>query len=478
MPYDKTRNNQSVQKAPYVRPPRTHKHIPCHCQECKGKSIDPRTKKKHDSRFTNRIIPQRGYTNLTETPNDNHSPINLIPSPEIIMNINNEEDHEENLQEESYQILVKRASIGVRKNNRMSTFTTPEVINELLSDDDNVSEDERRELEDSNVVDEDITSESDEDCQVDFSAPEIEMDRGESIRYEKESDDQYSWIVIWILKYQERFRLSNIATDFLFKFFHYVLVNINENLYSRFPTSLYMARKKLGFCVHIIKYAACDKCCKLYNIDDISSSKPAVAPKFTECTYQDFPDHPMSNKRNPCGATLYKNVYTKDGVIKKPALIFPTISLKHQLSILFKRKGFEESCRKWVNRPSDPEILADVYDDELTSHADQDLRLQESLEILKPRDSVGSLSIYDKYTDEDYKAFHLLSTTIEEGAAFGFEAFPGSFLGPSNENVPLPKNVLLLLTEFYCNTYGQNFTALSNIHNAPEGSIPVLPQTR
>ncbi|CAB5308407.1 unnamed protein product [Rhizophagus irregularis] len=149
MPYDKTRNNQSVQKAPYVRPPRTRKHIPCHCQECKGKLIDPKTKKKHNSRFTNRIIPQRGYTNLTETPNDNHSPINLIPSPEIVMNINNEEDHEENLQEE--------------------------IINELLSDDDNVSEDERRELEDSSIVDEDITSESDEDCQVDFSAPEIEM---------------------------------------------------------------------------------------------------------------------------------------------------------------------------------------------------------------------------------------------------------------------------------------------------------------
>ncbi|CAB5385246.1 unnamed protein product [Rhizophagus irregularis] len=114
--------------------------------------------------------------------------------------------------------------------------------------------------------------------------------------------------------------------------------------------------------------------------------------------------------------------------------------------------------------------------DELTSHTDQDLRLQESLEILKPRDSVESLSIYDKYTDEDYKAFRLLSTTIEEGAAFGFEAFPGSFLGPLNENVSLPKNVLLLLTEFYCNTYGQNFTALSNIHYALEGSIPVLPQ--
>lgn len=157
----------------------------------------------HDSHSTNRIVPQKGCTNLTETPNDNHSPINLIPPPEIIIN-DNKEDHKEDLQEESYQFLVKRASIGVQKNNRMSTFTILKVINELLSDD-NVSEDEGRELEDSSVVDEDITSESDEDCQVDFSVPEIEMDQSKSIRYEKESDDQYSWIVIWILKFQERF---------------------------------------------------------------------------------------------------------------------------------------------------------------------------------------------------------------------------------------------------------------------------------
>ena len=32
------------------------------------------------------------------------------------------------------------------------------------------------------------------------------------------------------------------------------------------------------------------------------------------------------------------------------------------MNLLFKRKGFEESCRKWANRPSDPEILADIYD--------------------------------------------------------------------------------------------------------------------
>jgi hypothetical protein len=88
----------------------------------------------------------------------------LISPSKIVININNEKDHEKNLQEENYQFLVKRTFIGVQKNNIMSIFTTSEVINELLSDDDNISKDKRRELENSSVVDEDITSESDKDC--------------------------------------------------------------------------------------------------------------------------------------------------------------------------------------------------------------------------------------------------------------------------------------------------------------------------
>src|SRR3989337_4393886 len=72
--------------------------------------------------------------------------------------------------------------------------------------------------------------------------------------------------------------------------------------------------------------------------------------------------------------------------------------------------------------------------DELTSHTDQNQHLRESLEMLKSKDSVGSLSIYDKYSDEDYQTFRLLSTNIlKEGATFGDEPFPGSLLGPSNK---------------------------------------------
>ena len=32
------------------------------------------------------------------------------------------------------------------------------------------------------------------------------------------------------------------------------------------------------------------------------------------------------------------------------------------------------------------------------------------------------------------------------------------------------------MTEFYCNAYDKNFVTLSCIHNAPEGSIPILPK--
>jgi hypothetical protein len=275
----------------------------------------------------------------------------------------NDNDSIEESQEDIYPFLVKRASINFQKNRTSKAFL-PDVINEILSNDDGDGDDTSEEDNERDFEDETLeysSDDSEEAFQVNFDAPEVDLEESDS-RHAEGLDDTFSWIVIWILKYQKRFRLSNVATNSLFKFFRYVLVNINKNLFSTFPTSLYMAQKNLGICAHLIKYAACEKCCKLYSIADVSSSHPDYTPKFTNCVFEDFPNHPMSHKRNACGAPLYKQVHTKNGIIKKPALIFPTVSLKHQLTLLFKRKGFEESCRRWVGRPSDPEILADVYD--------------------------------------------------------------------------------------------------------------------
>ena len=101
---------------------------------------------------------------------------------------------------------------------------------------------------------------------------------------------------------------------------------ILKDAHDPFPTSLYMARKRLGVCAHIIKYATCEKCCKLYNVTEVTTNKPDHVPNISDCTYVDFLNHPMINQRGKCDAKLAKQISVKDGVIYKPIKIFPTIS--------------------------------------------------------------------------------------------------------------------------------------------------------
>ncbi|GES75867.1 hypothetical protein GLOIN_2v1792112 [Rhizophagus clarus] len=88
------------------------------------------------------------------------------------------------------------------------------------------------------------------------------------------SCEGFHWIVLWILLYQERYKLSDVATDSLVKFLRYLLVFLDSTMYNSFPTSLYIACKKLGICAHIIKYASCEKCYKLYNVSEVSTDDP------------------------------------------------------------------------------------------------------------------------------------------------------------------------------------------------------------
>src|SRR5437764_12752183 len=82
------------------------------------------------------------------------------------------------------------------------------------------------------------------------------------------SNYSFIWIILWILQYQQQYRLSKVAIDSLFKFLRYFLLTIDEKKFSSFPSSLYMAK--------IIKYAACNKCHKLYNINDITNKTKII----------------------------------------------------------------------------------------------------------------------------------------------------------------------------------------------------------
>ena len=67
----------------------------------------------------------------------------------------------------------------------------------------------------------------------------------------------------------------------------------------------------------------------------------------------------MANYRSPYGT---KQVPTNQGIIYRPALIFPIVNIKCQLQRLYNKKGFEESCRKWAARPNNDQELSDIYD--------------------------------------------------------------------------------------------------------------------
>jgi hypothetical protein len=74
-----------------------------------------------------------------------------------------------------------------------------------------------------------------------------------------------------------------------------------------------------------------------------------------------------------------------------------------------------------------------------------------SLDIIKPKKSVGSLSAHNDFENDDYINFIRLSC-INDELAIGIEPFPGKLMNLYYEMI-LPKNILDLLVEFYKNLY-------------------------
>jgi hypothetical protein len=237
-------------------------------------------------------------------------------------------------------------------------------------------------------------------------------------------------MVYWILKYQERHRLSDTATNSLIKFIRYLLISIDRNTYSKFPTSLYMARRLFGVGEQIIKYATCQKCCKLYSIKDLPTNKPYY------CTFQNFPNHPMTNLRSPCSTIITKQVPANKGIIYQPSIIFPIVNIKHQLQRMYNKKGFEESCRKWAVRPNNNHELSDIYDGRIWKSfkdpndnslffqqevADSHLGIMLNLDWFQPFDnsqySVGAVYgvIYNLSRSERFKTSNMITLAIIPG---------------------------------------------------------------
>src|SRR6266480_3594473 len=186
--------------------------------------------------------------------------------------------------------------------------------------------------------------------------------------FDNESDDEYpdsnlesddSWILLWILKYQARFRLPDVTIDSLIKFFRIVLSDANHERFKDFPTSSYMMRKLLEISKQSKTYAVCPSCKKLYNISEIHSTTGF------KCNHVEFPNHPKRNLRKSCGTEVTKLVHTTSGYIIKPKMVYPLPSLKAQIIAMYRRSGFESLLKKWGNQDSEVDLYTDIYDGEI-----------------------------------------------------------------------------------------------------------------
>lgn len=243
-------------------------------------------------------------------------------------------------QEENYTFLPKKVLSDKPKGKQKGISSSSGIKYPIIVIEQNISDDDG----DNNDYDENdqndnnlnfVEENPNEHSSSSFDVPETEdLYDGPEVPI-IDFNENFNWIVLWILLYQERYKLSDVTTDSLVKFLRYLLILLDANTFDSFPTSLYMARKTLGICAHIIKYAACEKCCKFYDVAEVSNINPNQVPVKSHCTHIDLPNHPMANQRNECMTKLTKTVHTINGTLYRPSLIFPTISLKHQLQLMY-----------------------------------------------------------------------------------------------------------------------------------------------
>ena len=294
---------------------RTRTKVYCYCKICNGKLVDPRTKKNHELKYNNSYANNNSGNNYQETEKAGNNLMEYEPLPEVNVPLSNITGQSpeviEPLSERNYSFLTKKVPIHESekiKRGKVSDLVLENILpnsernkndnqdkgfedndgenggSEDFEDDEEDSDSEDFEDDDDEDDDEDDDTEDDNDEEINFASTDLE-DVDPSLP-NIDIDDNYTWIILWILRYQQRYKLPNVAIDSLFKFLKFVLLTTDKNKFSSFPSSLYMAKKNLGISTNIIKYAACNKCHKLYDINEISNKT-----EVSTCSFVNYPNY-------------------------------------------------------------------------------------------------------------------------------------------------------------------------------------------
>ena len=369
--------NKHIEKDRSNIGPRTRTMIECKCTlHCSGsKLVDPRTFEKHQQEMDrlraiasgsqgssrSRIIKNKTDNRLTPIPIQRQQ--RQKESIELIDEIQPSSD------DYSSDDLKSTADQGVvKKRKYYSKFHDP-TFDQFNESEPMIEEDRDEDLElpvySDSAAEEDYQGSSDDENSFEqFTAPNLEdlLDFGTVSDNDTKFSDSWIWILLWIFKYQSRFRLPDTAIDSLIKFIRMILIDINPRVFKDFPTSSYMARKLLGIGKQEQIYAVCPSCNALYNVAEILPQNQATSLK---CTHVEFPNHSQHRQRQACGTELTNKVPIVNGFIRRPKMLFPIPSLKNQIITMYQRPDFEELLQKWTNRKSETGLYSDIYDGEI-----------------------------------------------------------------------------------------------------------------
>jgi len=273
----------------------------CYCKKCNGKLVDTRTRQKHEieenqlqtsisSMKKNKEKETSLSTHALESRNSSKSSSDdyyQLPYNEDITIIDRDNDQSDE------EFFIKKSADVRKKRKRYDQFhKTDNTIIIPIEDTEQWSEssDEEGSQTSGDELDFDKLILDDDEL---FAAP------GSNLNFdpdkEKNIDINDPWILIWIFKYQERFKLSNVAINSLIGFFSLVLKNINTNRFKDFLSTVFMARKVLAIRKKPKLFAACVDCDKLYDPTEIIPQSNDNTNTGFKCTHIEFPNHPMQN---------------------------------------------------------------------------------------------------------------------------------------------------------------------------------------
>ncbi|GBC48665.1 hypothetical protein GLOIN_2v1770724 [Rhizophagus irregularis DAOM 181602=DAOM 197198] len=313
--------------------------------------VAPRTKNRHE--LSSQLSSDVSEVIIENTEIRDNELSEVLENTEIRDNEPSEVlENTENINDESSQLtILNEQRVDRLPQRRRSRYISTRVsignignIEQDLSLRESTAEDQSEDTNEDNESNGDDESENNNsETFEDYSCPSFKPYQDPDVTPTPTSDDnKFLWILIWIMKFQMRFNISETATESLIKFIKLLLDEIGDTAFENFPVTLYKARNIFNIEDRFYCFAACTKCHKLYNKQEVEEFRQDEILAIMKCQHIEFPN---SSRRQKCQTPLSHQIRLLNKVSNRIEMIYPFSTIRQQLATLYLRSGFERSLR-------------------------------------------------------------------------------------------------------------------------------------